>query len=383
VSAPVVVFALIALAQAVAAIVVAARMARTGRASTRIAPAAAPDGERVVVILPVLNEEARLAPCLDGLRAQGPEVATILVVDGGSSDGTRAVVAAAAAQDPRIQWLEAGPAPAGSNGKANNLAAGETALPADARWVLTIDADVRPRPGLVAAVLAKARAERLDQLSVATSQRLSSAAEGVIHPAMLTTLVYRLGIPGSVATSVRETQANGQCFLIDRAALARVGGFAAVRDSINEDVTLARALVAAGLRSGFYEAGDLVAVEMYTSATDAWRNWSRSLPLRDRYDSGRRGLVEVALAQALPLPLAALAMLWLGPRHPLTQLELALVMMRLGVLVGTARAYPTRPWTYWVSPVADMPVLLRVWFQRQRRRHSWRGRVIERGTTGR
>jgi len=219
-----IVVALIVLAQGIAALVVVARMARTGRASTRILPAAAPEGERVVVIVPVLNEDARLGPCLEGLRAQGPEVATILVVDGGSTDGTRALVAAAAAHDSRIRWLEAGPAPDGVNGKANNLAAGEATLPADATWVLTIDADVRPRPGIVAALLAKARAERLDQLSVATSQRLSSAAEGVIHPALLTTLVYRLGIPGSVATSVRETQANGQCFLVSRAALARVGG---------------------------------------------------------------------------------------------------------------------------------------------------------------
>lgn len=375
--------AIVAALQVAIAIAIAARMARTGRISTRILPAAAPPGKQATIIVPVLNEEPRLAPCLDGLLAQGAEVAAILVVDGGSTDGTRALVDAAAARDPRVRWIAAGPAPAGSNGKANNLVAGEAALPPDARWVLTIDADVRPRPGLVAALLAKAAADRLDQLSVATRQRLSSAAEGVVHPAMLATLVYRFGIPGSVAASVREAQANGQCFLIDRDALARVGGFASVRDSINEDVTLARALVAAGFRSGFYESADLVDVEMYASATDAWRNWSRSLPLRDRYDDGRRGLAAVTLVQALPLPLAIIAIVAYGPTHPLAQVEIALVMMRLGVLAGMARAYFRRPWTYWVSPLADGPVALRLWFMRQRRRHTWRGQAIERGATGR
>ena len=372
----------VAALQVAVAITVAARMARTGRVSSRILPAPAPAGEHVAIIVPVLDEESRLGPCLDGLITQGPEVATILVVDGGSTDGTRALVAAAAARDPRVRWLEAGPAPAGSNGKANNLVTGENALPPDVAWVLTIDADVRPQPGLVAALLARATTDRLDQLSVATRQHLSSAAEGVIHPAMLATLVYRFGIPGSAARSLRETQANGQCFLVTRDALARVGGFASVRDSINEDVTLARALTAAGFRSGFYESADLVDVEMYTSAGDAWRNWSRSLPLRDRYDDGRRGLATVTLVQALPLPLAIIAILLYDPFHPLAQVEIGLVLMRFGVLAGMARAYTRRPWTYWVSPAADGPVVLRLWLMRQRRQHTWRGRTIERGATG-
>ena len=45
--------------------------------------------EQVSVIVPVLNERTRLEPCLDGLIAQGREVAEIIVVDGGSDDGTQ------------------------------------------------------------------------------------------------------------------------------------------------------------------------------------------------------------------------------------------------------------------------------------------------------
>ncbi len=70
---------------------------------------------RVAVVVPVLNEQARLAPCLEGLIAQGSEVAEILVVDGGSTDGTRAVVDGFAARDPRIRWIDVG-----GNGIAGN-----------------------------------------------------------------------------------------------------------------------------------------------------------------------------------------------------------------------------------------------------------------------
>ncbi len=40
---------------------------------------------------------------------------------------------------------------------------------------------------------------------------------------------------------------------------------------------------------------------------------------------------------------------------------MALVAVRLGVLFGTARAYRRLPWTYWLSPLSDLPVALRIW----------------------
>ena len=58
----------------------------------RIEAATALPSERVSIILPVLNETARIKACLDSLVAQSDAVAEILVVDGGSSDGTQAIV---------------------------------------------------------------------------------------------------------------------------------------------------------------------------------------------------------------------------------------------------------------------------------------------------
>src|SRR5438309_5058923 len=52
------------------------------------------------VIVPVLNEYRRLAPCLEGLLASGEEVSEILVVDGGSCDGTQTLVQHYQQQDP-------------------------------------------------------------------------------------------------------------------------------------------------------------------------------------------------------------------------------------------------------------------------------------------
>ena len=255
------------------------------------------------------------------------------------------------------------------------------AIAVPSQWVLTIDADVRPDPHLVRSLLAHAAAEGVPALSAATLQMLSGPAEAVVHPAMLATLVYRYGIPGTATTRVDRVQANGQCFLARRAVIEAVGGFATVMDSVCEDVTMARAIAARGYPVGFYETDNLVRVDMYRGWRDAWDNWSRSLPMRDRF-TGRAsaaGLAEVLLVQALPLWLAPLLARASGRRHPATMLNVALVCTRIGTLMGMARAYEAAPWTYWLSPVADLPVAVHLWSRWPRRHHVWRGRSF---TTG-
>jgi dolichol-phosphate mannosyltransferase len=91
-------------------------------------------------------------------------------------------------------------------------------------------------------------------------------------------------------------------------------------------------------------------------------------------------MAEVALIQALPLPLCVLLWLIRGPRWMLA-LNVALVMTRLGVLCGTARAYRRVLWSYWLSPLCDVPAAVQLCRSALRRRHTWRGRVLVLGGT--
>jgi dolichol-phosphate mannosyltransferase len=373
---------LFALIQALLGLRVFARMARTAGGS-RIEPvrAWAPAPERIAVILPVLNEICRIGPCLRSLQFQSTAPARIIVVDGGSIDGTELWIRRAMVDDARIVLVDAAPVPDGINGKAYGLACGLEAVGPDIDWVLSIDADVRLQQNAIASIVAFARHSRVRALSIATSQRIEDAMLAAVHPAMLTTLVYRFGIPGRATTRVDEVQANGQCFLVDRHVLERAGGFDDIQRSISEDVTLARSIAATGEPVGFYEAGDLVEVEMYRSAADAWHNWPRSLPVQDRFSDwkGQLGLAECVLVQAAPLWLFALGLPTGGARSWFTQLQAAMLIGRLGVLAGTARAYPDRPWTYWLSPVTDLPVTVEIIRRSRRRTHRWRGRTIVAG----
>lgn len=423
-------FVLLAVAQVAAGLRVAIRLLRTARGA-RIPRSADPaPGERVTVVVPVLDERQRLMPCLEGLMAQPSEVQEILVVDGGSRDGTQALVHAAAERDPRIRLLDATPIPAGWNGKAHGLQTGFLQADPKTNWILTIDADVRPHPDLVRSLLTHAHQTGVALQGVATRQVVAGAADGLLHPSLLTTLVYRQGIPGHDTASIHETQANGQCSLFRRAPLERLGGFAVARDSRCEDVTMARALAEAGHMVGFHEADGLVETAMYGDWRDTWQNWPRSLSLRDRYwgVDGPLRLADVALAQGLPLAMLALGSVFsrgrrrtqakefvpderqvkrgapdpslhhpalrpdepgsfagerdvtragtVSPQGVLRAVNLALFAMRLGVLAGTWRAYRQPPATYWLSPLVDLPVSLRLWQSAMQHSHTWRGRPL-------
>lgn len=374
--------AMLSLLQAVAGARTLWRLWRSRRGPRISARADDPASAGLVsVIVPVLNERQRLAPCLDGLLIQGLAVAEILVVDGGSQDGTPELVAQYAGREPRLKLLAAGPPPTNWNGKAWQLQHGIEHCAPTTRWLLTIDADVRPAAQLSSALLATALAHDLAALSVATRQELRGTGLGVLHPALLTTLVYRFGIPGRVARRVGDVQANGQCFLVQREALQTIDGMATARASRCEDVTLARALVRAGIPVGFFETEVLAAVEMYVNAADAWRNWPRSLPMRDHFWNRRAllALSEVVLAQALPLPVCLLlsSVPWSGPVAGLARaINTVLLIARLGVLIGMRRAYRRPPWSYWLSPALDLPVTVRLIASALQPHQRWRGCIL-------
>src|SRR4051794_40053334 len=143
--------ALLLLVQAVLGARVVWRGVRTGgagRLDHAVVPSAAVDAGAISILVPVLDEAQRLSAWLAALASMEPLVGEIVVIDGGSTDSTLALARAAARHEPRLRVVAAGRAPAGWSGKVWGLAAGAAAANPGATWLLTIDADVRVRPGL-------------------------------------------------------------------------------------------------------------------------------------------------------------------------------------------------------------------------------------------
>lgn len=338
-------------------------------------------GPTVSIIVATLNEAHRIGPCLAGLVAQGPLVREILVVDSGSTDDTAALVLAEARRDPRIRLLRDEPLPNGWVGKVWALEHGLRRATSD--WVLGIDADTEPQPGLAAGAVHAATALRYDAVSFAPRFRIDSAGERWLQPALLVTLVYRFGAAGTEADPER-VMANGQCFLARRDVLLAAGGYHSARASFSDDVTLARHLARAGRRVGFLDGSRLYDVRAYTSAREAWREWGRSLDLKDSSTPLRQwaDVLFLAVVQGTPVPVlltcAAMAALTgmqgVAAAQPLIATSAALLLVRVLLQRALAPSYARRGAPFWLSPLADPLAALRILLSTVRRPTEWRGR---------
>ena len=346
-------------ARVLAAGAVFARLARAARPSPPVRPTVTPPGT-IAIVVPARDEAGRLGPLL--ARAVGaPGVTEVIVVDDQSTDDT-----AVLAEQLGARVVHGAPLPAGWTGKAWALQQGM--LEATAEWVVTLDADTRPEPLLATALVARAGSEHLDLLTVAGRFECPTAAARWLHAAMLTTLVYRFGPPGSRPAKASRMMANGQCMVVRRAEFLARGGMSGVGGHVVEDVALARTLAADGARVEFLDASDLLSVRMFESFGDVWRGWGRSLALPGVEPRTRQVVDLAVLAVTLVLPLPRV----LARRGDLV--DVALVGARLGTLVGTRRAYERVDAAYWLSPFADGLAALAIARGILRPGQAWRGR---------
>lgn len=212
----------------------------------------------VTAVIAARNEETDLGACLDSLLAQRYPGLEIIVVDGGSTDGTRAIVQARA---PRVRLLEEPPLPPGWIGKSWACDQGARASQSD--WILFTDADVRYAPEAVAETVAWAVQEGADLATLAPRMEMIGWWERVVLPLMVQLVLLYFRTPRVNRPGSRAAMANGQYLLVRRSAYEATGGHAAVRGAVLEDVRIAQEFRRAGkvLRVAF--APELISTRMY------------------------------------------------------------------------------------------------------------------------
>jgi dolichol-phosphate mannosyltransferase len=336
----------------------------------------------VSVIIPTLNEAERIQPCLEGLSRQSYEVREILVVDSHSGDGTGELVKQAARLDPRFRLMTDNPLPTDWVGRPWALHNGFGLMAEESTWFLSLDADTQPQPGLVAGLVKVAEAEGLDLITLSPQFILKYPGEIWLQPALLMTLVYRFGPTGEAGATAERVMANGQCFLCRRSLLADLGGFASARHSFCDDVTLVRNAAAYGAKVGFLDGAKVLKVRMYEGAAETWREWGRSLDLKDASSLGQTwgDLWFLMAVQGLPPLLVAL---FANASTPMIIGALImngmLVIIRVALLWAIAPSYDLSQsrgrWLFWLSPLADPLAVLRIALSTFQRPKQWRGRI--------
>ncbi len=341
---------------------------------------------QVSVVVPTLNEAERISPCLEGLSRQSYEVREVIVVDSYSEDGTPDQVKATAVRDPRFRLINDPPLPVDWVGRPWALHNGFLASSSKSEWILGIDADTQPQPGLVASLIHTAHAGGYDLITLSPRFILRYPGELLLQPALLMTLLYRFGAAGERGNRPERVMANGQCFFCRRSQLAAVGGYAPARRSFCDDVTLARYLAATGATVGFLDGANLLKVRMYEGAAETWREWGRSLDLKDAATPAQTwGDVGLLLAvQFCPL----WVVLWLLPgviAYSLTPVTSLLFGLNLGwllircllngaILFSYDLSQAHHAWLFWLSPLTDPLAALRILLSALQTPKQWRGR---------
>ncbi|WP_423198864.1 Hopene-associated glycosyltransferase HpnB [Cupriavidus sp. H19C3] len=236
----------------------------------------------VVAVIPARNEADVIARAVGGVLGQryGGRL-HLVVVDDHSTDGTADIARAAAVTLGRAEALTvigARDLPAGWSGKvwaqSEGLAAADAAMP-DASFVFLTDADIWHGPNVLSELVARAIDEQRDLVSLMVRLRCESAWERMIVPAFVFYFAKLYPFRKVADPRSRVAAAAGGCMLARRAALARIGGFAAIRGELIDDCSLAAQIKQGGsIRLDL--ADDSLSLRPYDDWSSLWNMIARS-----------------------------------------------------------------------------------------------------------
>lgn len=264
----------------------------------------APVGPLVSVIVPARNEERGIGAAIRSLRALDYSRVQVIVIDDQSGDGTRTAARAAAEEDERVSVLAGAPLPEGWVGK--SWACWQGVAVARGEWLLFTDADVVHSPDSLGRTLAMA--ERLGRggLTLFPTIDCEGVIERAVMPAALTAIATFVA-PGPLARSSRSRVAiaAGAYMLMPRALYDAVGGHAAIRGRMVDDVCLAAAIKRTGALLVPVPARGLARLRMYHGGREVWSGWSKNASFGVA-GGAAKGLVSAGTLAALAaLPLGA------------------------------------------------------------------------------
>lgn len=326
----------------------------------------------VTILMPARNEATVIGRSLAAVRAQG-RVGAVIVVDDASTDGTSAAAHAAGVEDMTI--MAATPLPSGWTGKLWALEQGRVHVRTP--YVLLLDADIALDPGVVAALVAKARTGRYALVSLMAAPAMRGFWDRWLMPAFI--YFFQLLYPFRLANNPRSAvaAAAGGCVLLKTSALAVIGGFGALRGAVIDDCTLARLVKRQRLPIWIGASRRLVMLRANTLVS-LWRMVARTAFAQLRYSVLLLAACTVIMLLMFGVPLVGLVM---GGMVTHLVAVLAIILMAVNY-APTLRFYGQPVWVAVTLPIIGLLFLAMtytsaLWYARGVRSY-WKGRAYAR-----
>ena len=261
-----------------------------------LAPAVPVECPDVDIVVPARDEAQTIGPVIASLLAQDyAGKVRVLLVDDDSADETALHAGCA----PNLHVIRGAPKPCGWSGKLWALQQGVAASIAPVLFFT--DADIVHDPRHLSTLVARMSEPCMEMVSEMVRLNCNSLAERALVPAFV--YFFQMLYPFARVNDPRSrvAAAAGGTILIRREALERVGGIAAIKNTLIDDVALARAVKAGG---SIYlgHSGLAASIRAYPRFADIWRMISRTAFTQLRYS-----------ALLLLLTLFGLTLVWLAP----------------------------------------------------------------------
>jgi len=254
-------------------------------------PAIWPD---VVCIIPARNEAATIARTVESVLAQDyPGRLHLIVVDDASADGTADIARAAAPKAggaERFDLVSAPPLAAGWSGKLWALQAGVERAKAQAQapeFYWFTDADIVHGPHVLRRLVVKAELDGRDLVSLMVRLNCTRFWERLLVPAFVFFFQMLYPFPAVNDPASKVAGAAGGCVLLRRRIFESAGGFAAMRDALIDDCTLAARVQAAAGRLWLGLADDSRSLRAAEGLASLWHMVKRTAFVQLDYSAWR------------------------------------------------------------------------------------------------
>ena len=306
----------------------------------------------ITALIPARNEAMCIADTLQKLDRQG-EFARIVVIDDQSDDGTGDI--ARNTLIPSLTVVTGSAPPEGWSGKLWALQQGLQYC--ESNYVLLLDADIGLQPGAVPALLSHMETNQLDMASVMANLHMEKFWEKLLLPPFV--YFFKLIYPFALASSPgsRVAAAAGGCALVRLDKLCAIGGFAALKDAIIDDCTLARLIKESSGRIWIGLSNDARALRPYQNLSNIWNMVARTAYTQLRYSRALLLGCTLLMVLSYVVPIVAL---FSGTNNAQLLGAIALTAM-LGSYLPTVRYYGLP--AYWVVtlPAAAVMFLAMTW----------------------
>ncbi|WP_353854862.1 glycosyltransferase [Bacillus sp. Bos-x628] len=228
------------------------------------------------ILIPARNEEKRIEACLQSIVNQRVLPKELIVLDDHSTDQTRAIAERYAKTYPWIYVKSGKSLPQGWLGK--SYACFQLAEEASSNWLLFLDADVRLKTGAVEAVYKQLCIQKTGMLSGFPEQKTGTFLEHLVVPMMMFTIGCHLPVKWvSTSNNPHFAAAHGGFIAIEKDCYLAVGGHEAIKDSLVDDMALARRVKQMGYPFTLASIHPFVYMRMYENGQEVWEGYRKNI----------------------------------------------------------------------------------------------------------